>query len=139
MMDYTSDGVDEDLDFYFDDDDMVLNENLAPRPSEVNFLPGTMYSLCPAWVVMMKIWNCILEDGMDSLDNAAFSRMADDAERNNTLHEFWSIINKTFTSEEHTYNFYSNYARDKGFSVRKQKGRRSKTPWNAIVQAFLVF
>ncbi|WVZ84494.1 hypothetical protein U9M48_031523 [Paspalum notatum var. saurae] len=41
MMDNTSDAGHEDLDFYFDydDDDMVLNENLAPRPSEVNSLP----------------------------------------------------------------------------------------------------
>ncbi|WVZ83256.1 hypothetical protein U9M48_030422 [Paspalum notatum var. saurae] len=61
------------------------------------------------------------EDGMDSLDNVAFSTMAEDAERNSSVHEFWDIINKTFTSEGEVYNFYNNYARDKGFGVRKDK------------------
>lgn len=67
------------------------------------------------------VQNDATEDGMDSLDNAAFSKMAEDAERNSSVHEFWDIINKTFASEGEAYNFYNNYVMDKGFGVRRRK------------------
>ncbi|WVZ60149.1 LOW QUALITY PROTEIN: hypothetical protein U9M48_010206 [Paspalum notatum var. saurae] len=110
-MDNTNNVGHEDLDFYFEDDEMLLNENPAPRPSE--------------------------EDGMDSLDNAAFSKMAEDAERNSSVHEFWDIINKTFASKGEVYNFYNNYARNKGFGVRKDKVRRSKRSGQLLFRVLL--
>ncbi|WVZ97064.1 hypothetical protein U9M48_042627, partial [Paspalum notatum var. saurae] len=154
----------EELEFNFDDDDMLLNENPAPRPSELNSLlnrehvqslTGTGSSNDEDLEFHLDgsesssnssantdhnggdAQNDATEDGMDSLDNAAFSKMAEDAERNSSVHEFWDIINKTFTSEVEVYNFYNNYARDKGFGVRKDKVRRSKRSGQLLFRRFM--
>ncbi|WVZ61660.1 hypothetical protein U9M48_011498 [Paspalum notatum var. saurae] len=162
-MDNTNNVGHEDLRFNFDDDDILLNENPAPRPSGVNSLLNKEHVQSLTGMGSSNdedlefhlggsddsslgdgdtssssnssanrehdgggVQNDATEDGMDRLDNAAFSKMAEDAEMNSSVHEFWDIINKTFASEEEAYHFYNNYARDKGFGVRKQKVRRSK-------------
>ena len=40
---------------------------------------------------------------------------------------FMQIIQMTFTSHEAAYDFYNSYARDNGFSIRKNRVRYSKT------------
>ena len=40
---------------------------------------------------------------------------------------FMQIIQMTFTSHEAACDFYNNYARDNGFSIRKNRVRYSKT------------
>ncbi|XP_073362439.1 protein FAR1-RELATED SEQUENCE 11-like [Aegilops tauschii subsp. strangulata] len=40
---------------------------------------------------------------------------------------FMQIMEMTFTSHDAAYDFYNNYARDNGFSIRKNKVRYSKT------------
>ncbi|KAL6885488.1 hypothetical protein ACP4OV_010267 [Aristida adscensionis] len=50
----------------------------------------------------------------------------EDEERNVSLQEFWKIVQMTFGSEDECYNFYNKYARDKGFSIRKDIVRRER-------------
>ena len=40
---------------------------------------------------------------------------------------FMQIIQKTFTSHEAAYDFYNSYARENGFSIRKNRVRYTKT------------
>ena len=63
--------------------------------------------------------------------------MAAGAEMNNTLDEYWDIVKKTFATEGEAYIFYNKYARDKGFSVGKQKVRRAKHPGQLLFRRFL--
>jgi len=62
--------------------------------------------------------------------------MAAGAEMNNTLDEYWDIVKKTFATEGEAYIFYK-YARDKGFSVRKQKVRRAEHSGQLLFWRFL--
>jgi zinc finger SWIM domain-containing protein 3 len=39
------------------------------------------------------------------------------------IEEYYSVANRTFTSEEDFFEFYNNYAKHKGFSVRKDNVR----------------
>jgi len=39
---------------------------------------------------------------------------------------YWKEMAKTFESEAASYMFYNSYARDHGFSVRKEKVKRAK-------------
>ena len=63
--------------------------------------------------------------------------MAAGAEMNNTLDEYWDIVKKTFATEGEAYIFYNKYARDKGFSVGKQKVRRAKHSRQLLFRRFL--
>ena len=65
-------------------------------------------------------------DGNCAYNHDIFTRMAAGAEMNNTLDEYWDIVKKTFATEGEAYIFYNKYARDKGFSARKQKVRHAK-------------
>jgi hypothetical protein len=53
------------------------------------------------------------------------------------MDEFWSIANKTFASEDEVLTFYNYYARDKGFSVRKEKVRCSKQSGAILFRRFV--
>ncbi|XP_066325347.1 protein FAR1-RELATED SEQUENCE 5-like [Miscanthus floridulus] len=76
-------------------------------------------------------------DGNCAYDQDIFTRMAAGAEMNNTLDEYWDIVKKTFATEGEAYIFYNKYARDKGFSVRKQKVRRAKHSGQLLFWWFL--
>ena len=76
-------------------------------------------------------------DGNYTYDNDIFMRMAAGVEMNNTLDEYWDIVKKTFATEGEAYIFYNKYARDKGFSVGKQKVRRAKHPGQLLFRRFL--
>jgi len=53
------------------------------------------------------------------------------------LDEYWDIVQKTFATEEEACIFYNKYARDKGFSVRKQKLTRAKHSKQLLFRWFL--
>jgi len=67
------------------------------------------------------------EAGNVGYDKEMFGSAANVGDRYKKMDEFWSIANKTFASEDEAFTFYNNYARDKGFSVRKEKVRRSSS------------
>ena len=63
--------------------------------------------------------------------------MSHAADRHTTLDEYWDIVKKAFSSEMEAYIFYNKYARDKGFSVRKQKVRRAQRSGALLFRRFL--
>ena len=78
------------------------------------------------------------EAGNVGYDKEMFGSTANVGDRYKKMDEFWSIANKTFASEEEAFTFYNNYARDKGFSVRKEKVRRSKQSGAIVFRRFVV-
>ena len=77
------------------------------------------------------------EAGNVDYDKEMFGSAANVGDRYKKMDELWSIANKTFTSEEEAFTFYNNYARDKGFSVRKEKVRRSKQSGAIVSRRFV--
>nr|TKW05051.1 hypothetical protein SEVIR_7G151200v2 [Setaria viridis] len=63
------------------------------------------------------------EDGNANNEKKMFRSMSHAAEQHTILDEYWDMVNMTFATAGEAYIFYSKYARDKGFSVRKQKVR----------------
>ncbi|KAL6858786.1 hypothetical protein ACP4OV_017788 [Aristida adscensionis] len=53
------------------------------------------------------------------------------------LDEFWNIANKTFQTEDEAFCFYNSYARDKGFTIRREKVRRAKHSGALLFRRFV--
>ncbi|CAO2196946.1 unnamed protein product [Urochloa humidicola] len=77
------------------------------------------------------------EDGNGTYDKKMFRTMSHAVEQHTTLDEYWDIVNKSFATDGEAYIFYNKYARDKGFSVRRQKVRRSKRSGAVLFRRFL--
>jgi len=48
------------------------------------------------------------------------------------IEEYHFVANQIFRSENEAYNFYNSYAKEKGFSVRKDRVRR-KTGTDEVI------
>jgi hypothetical protein len=57
------------------------------------------------------------------------------------IEEYHFVANQTFRSEDEAYELYKDYAKAKGFSIRKGKVRSLDTDeviWRTIITAFVV-
>ena len=59
--------------------------------------------------------------------NDGAKNVQDTASADDKRDMFMQIMEMTFTSHDAAYDFYNSYARDNGFSIRKDKVRYSKT------------
>jgi hypothetical protein len=57
------------------------------------------------------------------------------------IEEYHFVANQTFRSEDEAYELYNDYAKAKGFTIRKGKVRSLDTDeviWRTIITAFVV-
>lgn len=71
-------------------------------------------------------------DGPSGDDDEAEVDIEEAQRQQQMLETHWKVMEMTFRSEGDAYNFYNKHARERGFSIRRQKVKRGEGPEGII-------